>query len=128
MTEPRHPMQPIVRDESGTYRFKQNAIVRALLDRGPIDMNVLARDQCSDQDREQFAQLIGYSVDGFCDLSYASDLFKCAALGEVENRERRKNNQWSCPECGKKFSTRRPAQQHCKTCAGDKPVRIDGGK
>lgn len=70
--EPKHPMQPIVITEDGVARFKPNAIVCFLLDQGPFDMNDLARRFFSDEDREQFAQLIGYSVSGFGDLSYAS--------------------------------------------------------
>lgn len=31
---------------------------------------------------------------------------------------------WRCPECGKGFKTKMPAQQHCNDCAGGKPVRI----
>lgn len=64
-------MQPLVRDPKGVIRFRENAIVRYLLDAGPFDMNALALMPFSDEDREQFAQLIGYSVDGFADLSYA---------------------------------------------------------
>lgn len=50
---------------------KQNEIVRYLLDAGPFDMNQLAALPFSQDDRNQFAQLIGYSVDGFAELSYA---------------------------------------------------------
>jgi hypothetical protein len=69
----RHPMQPLVRDGEGTIRFKANEIVRYLLDNGKIDMNDLAEQNFSQDDRTQFAQLIGYSVDGFHELSYVSD-------------------------------------------------------
>jgi hypothetical protein len=69
------PMQPIVFAEHGVIRFKQNAIVRHLLDyassRG-CSLNELARMDFSDDDRMQLAQLIGYSVSGYGDLSYAS--------------------------------------------------------
>jgi hypothetical protein len=85
MSETRHPMQPAVRDEHGVIRFKANAIVQFLLDSGPFDMNALARMNFSDEDREQFAQLIGYSVDGFCDLSYVSDEAREKATGEEDD-------------------------------------------
>lgn len=65
-----HPMQPIVLVD-GVARFKQNAIVRYLLDNGGLDLNALALVGFSQEDNEQFAQLIGYSVSGFGDLSYA---------------------------------------------------------
>lgn len=73
MTEVKHPIQPLAEDEHGVLRFKSNAIVRFLLDEGPFDLNVLALIEFSQEDREQFAQLIGYSLGGFGDLSYASD-------------------------------------------------------
>lgn len=67
-----HPMQPIIQDDSGVIRFQKNAIVRFLLDAGPFDMNQIALMPFTQEDREQFAQLIGYSVSGFGELSYAS--------------------------------------------------------
>lgn len=67
------PLQPVYRDEHGTIRFKENAIVRYLLDNGGIDMNKLALLHFSQADREQFASLIGYSLSGFSELDYVSD-------------------------------------------------------
>ncbi len=69
----KHPIQPLEEDKHGTLRFKPNAIVSYLLDRGGIDMNDLAVIDFAQEDREQFAQLIGYSLSGFGDLSYVSD-------------------------------------------------------
>lgn len=69
----KHPIQPLYKDESGTVRFKANAIVTYLLDNGPFDMNHLALQDFSQGDREQFVQLIGYSLSGFSDLSYVRD-------------------------------------------------------
>lgn len=85
--KPKHPMQPIVLDEEGTARFKKNAIVRYILEeskRVGVDMNYLARMEFSAEDREQFAQLIGYSVSGFGELSYASDQVYDKAIKQVE--------------------------------------------
>ena len=77
MKSPKHPRQPIVIDEYGVKRFKQNAIVRELLDRATaakvMDLNVIALMNFSDEDRQQFAQLIGYSLSGYGELSYASE-------------------------------------------------------
>ncbi len=67
-----HPMQPVQIDPDGVIRFKRNEIVRFLLDAGPYDLNKLAMMKWSDEDREQLAQLIGYSVSGFGDLPYSS--------------------------------------------------------
>jgi hypothetical protein len=83
--EPHHPVQPIV-NVAGIARFKVNGIVRFLLENGPFDMNYLARQSFSREDHEQFAQLIGYSVGGFSDLSYASAEVIDAASAEVARR------------------------------------------
>lgn len=75
-----HPIQPVVADAYGVLRFKKNAIVRHLLDSGLCDMNVLALLDFSQEDRVQFAQLIGYSLSGFGELSYVdSDTYDAAA-------------------------------------------------
>lgn len=70
---PPNPMQPVVLDRFDRPAFKANAIIDHMLDAGPLDMNKLALMEASREDREQFAQLIGYSVGGFCELSYVSD-------------------------------------------------------
>jgi ethanolamine utilization cobalamin adenosyltransferase len=69
-SEKAHPIQPLIHDERGVLRFKENAIVKYLLDAGGIDMNMLAIMPFSQEDRIQFAQLIGYSHSGAADLSY----------------------------------------------------------
>lgn len=70
VSKPQNPIQPVVSDASGVDRFKANKIVSFLLDAGPFDMNQLALIDFTRDDREQFAQLIGYSVSGFTELSY----------------------------------------------------------
>lgn len=69
-----HPIQPLV-EVDGVLRFKANAIVRHLLDTHPsCDMNALASLDFRNEDRVQFAQLIGYSLGGYGELtSYVSD-------------------------------------------------------
>jgi len=81
MTPP-HPMQPVIRDEDGVFRFKKNAIVCALLDTGTLDMNKIGWMNFSREDREQFAQLIGYSLDGASELQYVSDELLARAEAE----------------------------------------------
>jgi len=66
------PIQPL-EEIDGVLRFRENKIVRFLLDAGPFDMNQLRMMPFSDEDREQFAQLIGYSLYGFQELDYVSD-------------------------------------------------------
>ena len=68
-----HPIQPLVTDEYGTQRFKENKIVSYLLDNGGMDMTHLAKQGFSEDDLSQFAQLIGYSYYGWSMLSYVSD-------------------------------------------------------
>lgn len=70
----RHPIQPLQLDDKGVLRFKKNAIVEHLLDNGGIDMNDLARKDFCREDREQFAQLVGYSLSGYADLWYVTTL------------------------------------------------------
>jgi hypothetical protein len=76
----KHPTQPIV-EVCGIKRFKSNKIVEILLQNGPFDLNDIARWNVSRDDRVQFAQLIGYSVDGFGELSYVDneDAVLCSA-------------------------------------------------
>ena len=89
------PMQPIVVDEDGHCRFKQNSIVRFLLDMGPFDMNKLAMlPGITWAERSQFAQLIGYSTSGFGDLSYADYEHVSAADGiEAEHMKKRDDSE-----------------------------------
>lgn len=72
----KQPMQPVVRADDGVLRFQQNKIVRALLSfatpRG-MGMNEIAMANFSAEDQMQFAQLIGYSLSGYGDLSYVTD-------------------------------------------------------
>jgi hypothetical protein len=73
-----HPMQPIGWDGKGVIRFKPNAIVAHLVEEcrrlGGTDLHqvaiAVARGQFPAEDQVQLAQLLGYSVSGFGDLSY----------------------------------------------------------
>jgi hypothetical protein len=78
-----HPIQPVELDSSKVVRFKQNAIVQHLLDfagQHGCNMNTLAALSFSREDRQQFAQLIGYSVSGYSELNYVDD----DAMGVVD--------------------------------------------
>jgi hypothetical protein len=83
-----HPVQPVIQDEHGVHRFKKNTIVEFLLDKGGYDLNKLAMMGFSDEDWEQFAQLIGYSVSGAGDLSYVSDRVANKGLRRSEKLSR----------------------------------------
>ena len=81
----RVPMQPIVRAKDGVIRFRANPLVVHLLafaEKLGCDMNALAQVPCPQQDRAQFAQLIGYSVSGYGDLSYALGVEEADAAAE----------------------------------------------
>ena len=68
-----HPIQPVVLDGK-VKRFQRNAIVQFLLDQpGGVDMNTLACMDFSKEDRQQFAQLIGYSLSGYGELQYVDE-------------------------------------------------------
>lgn len=81
-----HPIQPLELQD-GILRFKSNAIVRHLLDAGAIDMNKIAVLNFTREDREQFAQLVGYSHAGAGDLSYMSDVVLEIARMQYESGE-----------------------------------------
>jgi hypothetical protein len=70
-------MQSVFKDEDGILRFRENAIVRYLLDLARkhkiADLNSLAELPFCQEDREQFTQLIGYAITGYHELSYVSD-------------------------------------------------------
>ena len=83
-----HPIQPLAEDENGVMRFKANRMVRHLLDwaqpRG-MGLNEMAAMDFPGEDWEQFAQLIGYSLSGYGDLSYVSDATWGAAASMAED-------------------------------------------
>src|SRR5271154_845073 len=89
------PMQPIVKDSHGDLRFRENAIIRHIVDhagdvvhpgapaidpktgkpyhQGKLDLSKLMAMDFPQEDCEQFAQLMGYSITGYHELSYVSD-------------------------------------------------------
>ncbi|MCY1344551.1 hypothetical protein D9M68_19280 [compost metagenome] len=67
------PIQPVYLDANGHIRFLENRIVRDLLDFASgyrYDLNWIACQGYTAEEHRQFAQLIGYSVSGYGDLSY----------------------------------------------------------
>lgn len=74
-------MQPVHITEGGIARFVQNRIVVDALNIANLqgfDMNQIAiraaQGGYTKDEQMQFAQLIGYSVDGYGSLSYTTDL------------------------------------------------------
>jgi hypothetical protein len=84
----RPTLRPLVIANDGMVRFKPNAACRWLIDeggrRGLGFMNSLATVEMSAEDRMEFAQLIGYSVGGYSELSYVTDESSEAAEREAE--------------------------------------------
>jgi hypothetical protein len=79
MTSELHPNQPLVKSINGVLRFKPNAIVDYLLTtHHSCSLNELATLDFSNEDRQQFAQLIGYSVSGWGGLPYVSEEAKAS--------------------------------------------------
>jgi hypothetical protein len=81
------PLQPLYLDVHGTVRFRENKVVAFLYHWGQergMGLNELAQIDFPREDREQFAQLIGYSLGGFADLSYVSDETYQRAEAEAE--------------------------------------------
>jgi hypothetical protein len=78
-----HPMQPLGLDAHDVIRFKGNAIVRAVYEvarEHGYGLNEIAQGDFSDEDRQQFAQLLGYSLSGYAELTdYVSDEAYAAA-------------------------------------------------
>ena len=97
---PLHPMQPLVVDEKGVVRFRENKIVDWLFHTGKLDLNELAmmQENFDAADHMQIAQLLGYSVSGYGDLSYVTDESYTAAaegvdtaLAEYRKKRRKKS-------------------------------------
>ena len=66
-----HPIQPLETAEGDRPRFKKNTIVDFLV--AGFGLNNLIDRNFPMEDWEQLAQLIGYSLSGFSELSYVRD-------------------------------------------------------
>lgn len=87
-----HPIQPLAKDSHGTLRFKENKIVRDLLEvasKHGLSLNDIALREYSVEDRRQLAQLIGYSLCGYGELrSYVDDAAYAAAVGKSKGSQK----------------------------------------
>lgn len=70
---PEHPKQPTYLDDHGVFRFRPNKIIDWLFEEGLLDLNRISAMPFPEEDRRQLAQLLGYSVSGYYDLSYAEN-------------------------------------------------------
>lgn len=72
MKEPSHPIQPLLQDEDGTVYFKENSVVTYLWIYSRLKIADITKQGFSQEDKEQFAQLIGFNIDRFSELDCAS--------------------------------------------------------
>jgi hypothetical protein len=70
-------MQKIIIDDKNIIRFKENKIVKYLIENGPLGMAgvdaIAIENNFSTADREQLAQLVGCSISEYGALGYVSD-------------------------------------------------------
>lgn len=86
------PMQPLAFDSHGTLRFKENQIVRKMLDFSTehgYGLNEMALENFTPDDRMQLMQLIGYSLTGYGELSYVTDVSYYRAVEATPSQEQR---------------------------------------
>lgn len=86
------PLQPVMTDRDGTRRFVENRIIRDLVEFSAMHgrgMHAIAEGDYTDQERQQFAQLNGYSIRGYGELSYVDDIAyeQACAQSDGENPE-----------------------------------------
>lgn len=92
ITKLRNPVQPLYKTDSGVVRFKPNAIIDYLFNSGALDLNKIAAMPFTQDDREQLAQLLGYSLSGFGTLSYVTDeTYSLAAMQSSTTEENDRN-------------------------------------
>lgn len=68
----KNPIQPLLPEDGGGLRFKSNKIVEHVYDfaeKNGLELNKIAMMDFSDDDRQQFAQLLGYSFGGYGNLN-----------------------------------------------------------
>lgn len=87
---PPHPDQPIYLDSDRRPRFRENKIVYFLLHSGPFDLNQIASMPWDNEDYTHLMQLIGYSTDGYGELSTSppEKVARADVIGEKLRKER----------------------------------------
>jgi hypothetical protein len=72
-----HPIQPLITDDRGVLRFKENTLVDKLLDiaqKHGYGLNQIVADpEVKQEDLAQLYQLIGYSLSGYGELNQVTD-------------------------------------------------------
>lgn len=86
---PPHPMQPVVMGHNGRERFKMNHIICWLFESGRMSLNDTAALPVPVEDHMQLAQLLGYSIQGYGELSYVTDESYDAAVVAAEKLKRK---------------------------------------
>lgn len=80
-----NPIQPILKDADGDLKFQENKIVKFLLESSKVDMNQILCMAFSPEDRQQFIQLIGMSLEGYAYLPYVTDEAYDAAVASIDD-------------------------------------------
>ena len=80
---PTQPLQPLIKQD-GILRFKANTIIVWLFESGRLNLNDIAILPFPAEDHEQLAQLLGYSVSGFEELSYVTEATYAAVEAAAE--------------------------------------------
>lgn len=94
----KHPNQPLVYAKDGCMRFKQNDIVRKLLDFAAdhgYSINEIYQEFLPSHadDYKQLLQLLGYSIGGYCDISMIPEKQKKRAEKKAEKLRKQKKGE-----------------------------------
>lgn len=81
-----NPIQPVFIDGMGISRFKENSVVKYLFKSSGLDISKLSEMDFNSEDLEQFAQLIGYSINGFKSLKFATENVVTIALKQAYHK------------------------------------------
>jgi hypothetical protein len=66
----KQPMQPIVVADDGVVRFQANKVIEWIVDSGKVSLDDVAMLKVPVGDKEQFWQMLGYSVSGYGGLLF----------------------------------------------------------
>lgn len=94
MSKLEHPMQPLFRDKAERTRFKENSLVRFVVANSTKTVPELLEGPFPQEDKEQFLQLIGCTLDWFLEdenVSYRTKnrVKATSVIDEVEKDHRK---------------------------------------
>ena len=88
-------MREIIKNKNNVLKFKSNRIIEYLFDEGLLDLNRIVTlidgyDKFSKAEYEEILQMLGYTVDGFLELSLVRDKTK-DEVWDIRNEMRAKD-------------------------------------